>query len=87
LAIGILHEAESSKLVTVYSWTPLDSLLEQGFRFRETEGVVMLDLSKGPEALFGGSDKRRNIRFSIKNGVGVQPATSREDLLEFYELI
>jgi hypothetical protein len=88
LAIGILREAESSKLVTVYSWTPLDALLEHGFRFRETEGAVMLDLSKGPEVLFRefSSDKRRNIRFSIKNGVNVQPATSREDLLEFYDL-
>jgi hypothetical protein len=88
LAIGILREAESSKLVSIYSWTPLDALLEHGFRLRQTEGAVMLDLSKGPEALFRefSSDKRRNIRFSIKNGVNVQPATSREDLLEFYDL-
>jgi hypothetical protein len=90
LAQGLLAEANSnsSGLVTVYSWTLLDSFLRHGFRFREIQGVVMLDLAKGPDALFRDftADKRRNIRFSIKHGVEVDQATTREDLLEFYNV-
>jgi lipid II:glycine glycyltransferase (peptidoglycan interpeptide bridge formation enzyme) len=53
-----------------------------------TEGAVMLDLTRGPDALFRefSADKGRNIRFSIKNGVDVQQATTREDLLDFCDV-
>jgi hypothetical protein len=88
LARGLLAEANSSELVSVYSWTRLDSFPIHGFRFREMQGVVMLDLAQGPDALFREftADKRRNIRFSIKHGVEVHQATTREDLLAFYEV-
>jgi hypothetical protein len=88
LVQGILSEAGSSELVSIYSWTGLESPVGLGFRCAETEGAVMLDLTKGPDALFRefSADKRRNIRFSIKNGVEVAQATTREDLLEFYDV-
>jgi Acetyltransferase (GNAT) domain len=88
LVQGLLSEAESSELVSIYSWNVLSSPLALGFRGTETKGAVMLDLTKGPDALFRefSADKRRNIRFSIKNGVEVQQATTREDLLDFYDV-
>jgi hypothetical protein len=88
LVRGLLAEANSSELVSVYSWTLLDSFPSHGFHFREMQGVVMLDLAKGPDALFREftADKRRNIRFSIKHGVEVHQATTREDLRAFYDV-
>jgi hypothetical protein len=88
LVLGILSEAGSSELVSIYSWTGLESPLSLGFRRAETEGAVVLDLTKGPDALFRefSMDKRRNIRFSIKNGVEVTRATTHEDLLDFYDV-
>jgi Acetyltransferase (GNAT) domain len=88
LTRGLLSEANSSELVNVYSWDQLDTFSSHGFRARETDGVVMLDLAKGPETLFSEftADKRRNIRFSIKNGVEISQATTHEDILEFYEV-
>jgi hypothetical protein len=85
---GLLAEAHSSELLSIYSWSPLDSFRSHGFRFRETEGVVMLDLAKGPDILFGefSADKRRNIRFSMKHGVEVYQAAAHEDFLEFYDV-
>jgi hypothetical protein len=88
LAEGLLAEANSSELVSVYSWTLLDSFRSHGFRFREMQGVVMLDLARGPDDLFRefSADKRRNIRFSIKQGVEVHQAKTPQDLLAFYDV-
>jgi hypothetical protein len=88
LVQGLLCEADSSELVSVYSWSLLDSFPRHGFSFRQLEGTVMLDLTKGPEALFRRftADKRRNIRFAIKHGVEVYQAATREDTLAFFEV-
>lgn len=88
LTRGLLSEANSSELLSVYSWDPLETFSNHGFRARQTDGVVMLDLAKGPDALFSefATDKRRNIRFSIKNGVEISQATTHEDILEFYDV-
>jgi Acetyltransferase (GNAT) domain len=88
LTQGLMAEAESADLVSVYSWSLLNSFPNHGFRFRKTSGVVMLDLAKGPDALFAefAADKRRNIRFAIKRGVEIHQATSHQDFLEFYDV-
>jgi hypothetical protein len=88
LVQGLLSEAGSSELVSIYSWTGLESPLGLGFRRAEIEGAVVLDLTKGPDALFRefSADKRRNIRFSIKSGVEVAQATTQEDLVDFYDV-
>lgn len=88
LARGLLSEADSAELLSVYSWTLLDSFASQRFRFRQMKGVVMLDLTKGAEALFHEftADKRRNIRFAIKHGVEVCQATTHQDLVAYYDV-
>src|ERR1700755_2029956 len=49
---GLLHEAGPEKLITFYSWVPLDTLSKHGYRYQQEEGVVTLDLTKGPDELF-----------------------------------
>lgn len=90
LARGLLAEAGSAKLVTVYSWSwrPLNPFERYGFRRRDLEGNVVLDLTQGSEALFRQfpADRRRNIRFAIRNGVEVTQASTIEDFLAYYEV-
>ena len=90
MARALLSNAGSAKLVSVYTWsdTPLEAFKRYGFRVREFEGAVVLDLTQGPDALFKHfeDNRRRNIRFAIKRGVEVFQATSREDVLTYYEI-
>ena len=88
LAQGLLAEAGPAKLVAVYSWTLLDPLLRHGFRCRQTEGVVMLDLRQGKEEIFKQLDRKRrnNIRSSIRQGVEIVQAATTEDFVAYYEI-
>jgi hypothetical protein len=88
LAEGLLAEAGRESLLNVYSWTSLDSFRHFGFRHRRLEGDVVLDLTLGPDALFKRfhETRRRNIRFAIRQGVTVSQATTREELLEYYDV-
>jgi hypothetical protein len=52
LARGLLAEASSAELLTVYSWFPLNAFESYGFKCRRCEGCVVLDLTKSPETLF-----------------------------------
>lgn len=87
---GLLKETGRAKTVTVYSWPSLElsPFLAQGFRKRQLQGNVVLDLTLGAEALFKQftKDRRRNIRFAEKNGVTVRIAETREDFLRAYEV-
>lgn len=88
LAKGLLAEADHESLVTVYSWTLLESFHRLGFRHRQLEGNVVLDLALGPQALLKQfhESRRRNIKAAIRNGIEVFQASTREDLLEYYEV-
>lgn len=90
LARGLLAEAGSAQLVTVYTWSsmPLDAFESYGFRRRKLEGNVVLDLTKGPDALFRQlhASRRKNIRHAIRQGVEVYQARTAEDVKTFYEL-
>jgi len=88
LAEGLLAEAGHESLLNVYSWTLLESFRRLGFRHRQLEGDVVLDLTLGPEALFKQfhESRRRNIRFAIRHGVIVSQASTTEDLLEYYDV-
>jgi len=52
------------------------------------EGVVMLDLTQGPEGVFKQFDenRRRNIRAAIKHGVEVFEASTSEDFAAAYDV-
>jgi hypothetical protein len=90
LARGLLKEAGSAPLVTVYSWshTPLEAFSGHGFLRRSLEGNVVLDLSKGAEEVFRQftENRRRNIRLAIKHNVQVFQASTKEDFAAFYEV-
>lgn len=87
---GLLAESGSAELVTVFTWKFLElpAFQTQGFRSRELEGNVVLDLTLGPEELFKqfAKDRRRNIRFAEKNGVEISLATTKEDIAAAYEV-
>lgn len=86
LAAGLLKESERSDLVHTFtwSWLELPPFSARGFRRRQLKGTVVLDLTRGPEALFGdfAKDRRRNIRFAEKQGVLVREADSPQDIVD-----
>jgi Acetyltransferase (GNAT) domain len=86
LIAGLLQEAGSAKLVDLFLWSDMAELVDARFRQRPYRGVVMLDLSLGPDALFQKFTKvrRKRIRRAIKYGVCVEPAESRDDISAYY---
>jgi len=86
LAQGFLAEAGAAKLLTVYSWFPLEGFTHYGFRERTLEGVVVLDLTQGPEALFKQLDKKRRncIRSAMRQPVEIAEASTDEDIAAFH---
>jgi hypothetical protein len=90
LAQGLLAEAASAELVSVYTWPSLKlaPFSAHGFRCRKLSGNVVLDLTLGAEALFKQfpKDRRRNIRFAEKNGVEISEATTAQDFADAYEV-
>jgi hypothetical protein len=87
---GLLKEAGKSKLLTVYSWPALElsPFSAGGFRRRQLQGNVVLDLTLGADALFQqfSKDRRRNIRYAEKHGITVQAAANRSDFQRAYEV-
>jgi|SRR5438270_8735402 len=88
LVAGLVEESTSAKLVDLFVWSDMATLIEPRFRQKGYEGVVMLDLSRGPDALFRkfSENKRRNIRRAIKYGVSISPAKSESEISEYYEI-
>jgi len=88
LAQGLLAEADSSQLVSVYTWSSLKlpPFSEHGFRCRQLLGTVVLDLTRGADTLFKefSKDRRRNIRYAEKHGVEVSEATTDQDIVDAY---
>jgi Acetyltransferase (GNAT) domain len=88
LAQGLLAEADSAELVSVYTWASreLKPFSARGFRTRQLPGSVVLDLTHGAVAVFKqfSKDRRRNIRYAEKHGVEVSEATTPRDIVEAY---
>jgi len=88
LAQGLLAEADSAELISIYTWRSreLKPFSTRGFRTRQLPGNVVLDLTLGPEALFKQftKDRRRNIRYAEKHGVEVFEATTAQDIADAY---
>jgi len=61
-------------------------LVDTRFNQRNCEGVVMLDLGLGPDALFRkfSQTRRNDIRRAIRYGVSVGPARDRDDVFAYY---
>jgi hypothetical protein len=88
LAQGLLAESRAAELVRIHTWASLElpSFTRLGFRRTELPGSVVLDLTRGAEALFKdfAKDRRRNIRFAEKHGVEVREAVTSEDIRAAY---
>ena len=88
LAGGLIEEAGSEALIALFTWAPVDKLLTSGYRREDQEGVVMLDLTRGSEALLKdfSANRRTNVRSAMKRGIEVAPATTREEFQAYYEV-
>ena len=90
LVEGLTREAGYCKLITLFSWgwTPLPGFEQQGYRRRELEGSVVLDLRLGAAALFKNfhENRKRNIRAAVRNGIEVCEETTAEDLAAYWEV-
>jgi len=85
---GLLLEAASVKLVDLFVWSDIATLVDPRFRKKQYEGVAMLELSRGPDALFRkfSENKRRNIKRAIKYGVSVEPANDPTKVSAYYSI-
>ena len=87
---GLFKEAGRAKLLSVYTWpsVELGPFAARGFRRRQFQGNVMLDLTRGADILFQefSKDRRRNIRFAEKHGITVRVAAEKEDFLRAYDV-
>ena len=87
---GLTEEAGQAKLLTVFTWSSLGLPLfaARGFSCRQLSGNVVLDLTRGADALFQqfSKDRRRNIRFAEKHGITVRLAEDKQDIVHAYDL-
>jgi hypothetical protein len=88
LVNGLVAAAETAKLVDLFLWSDMETLVEPRLRKKRHEGVVMLDLSRGPDVLFRkfSDNKRTNIKKSVKYGVSVEPANGPDEISAYYAI-
>jgi hypothetical protein len=67
---ALRDEGRCCDLVDVFAWSTLQDLTRWGFRKRQEEGSVVVDLSLGPDTLFRNfsANRRTNIKKAIKAG-------------------
>jgi hypothetical protein len=88
LVAGLRYEAGPDKLITLYSWLPLNTLSKHGYRGQQEEGVVMLDLTQEPDELFKqfSQTRRTGIRNAIKRGLEVAIAGTPDEFKTYYDI-
>jgi hypothetical protein len=88
LVQGLSSEAGSQKLITFYSWVPLNNIARRGYQCQQEEGVVMLDLTRGADELFKefAQTRRTDIRNTIKRGLEVVIASTSEEFRTYYDM-
>ena len=93
LIIGLREFAGSSAdLITFHSWETIDGIGDDGYQHevaKDAAQVVMLDLSKGSEALFKEFSERRrtDLRKTMKQGLlEVKQLETEAELAELYEI-
>lgn len=90
---GMLEKGGADvRFLDFYAWEKIENIDETGFQERKSEGdnkIVVLDLSKGADAIFQDfSQTRRNeIRKAIKqNALEIREIDSPDELFELYEI-
>jgi hypothetical protein len=88
LAQGLVEEAKDASLLTLFTWSRVDAFQQTGYKLKDEEGVVMLDLTLGADTLFKGfaPTRRTDIRNAIKRGVEVVIANTREEFKDYYDI-
>ena len=93
LISGMLEKGGADlRFLEFYAWEKIEQIDETGFQTERSEGdnkIVMLDLSKGAEAIFKGfsQTRRSEIRKAIKqNALEIKEIDSRAELAELYEI-
>lgn len=92
LAVGLKARAKGeAEFVTAFSWEKMAGFVAEGFRVRKLSvplGTILLDLSRGSEAIFKDfSETRRNkIRRAIRAGVNVLEMDIGKDFDEYYKI-
>jgi len=92
LAEGLRRQVlPSTEFIGAFAWTEVTGLQAAGFRPRRFEvpwGTIVLDLSKGADALFKEFSARRryNVRHAIKAGVAIEEMNIDRDFDEYYAL-
>lgn len=86
------HAGTACDLITFHSWEKIDGLASFGYAHEAAMGadrVVMLDLSKGPDALFREFSERRrtDLRKTMRQGkLEVKRLETETELAELYEI-
>lgn len=89
---GLNDLCDRRQSVELYAWTETPEIAKHGLKMRcsvEENSVVMIDLSKGAEAIFADfSQTRRNeIRKAIKQGqLEIKEVDTESELTELYEI-
>jgi hypothetical protein len=80
-----------ARCVTVVAWSPLPELTQADYRERVYDGeagIVLLDLRRGPDALFRefSESRRTNIRKAMRRGMQVVEASTEEDIAAYFPI-
>ena len=90
LADALVSHFPNAKLFTVYTWGSRDlpGFVTRGFRKLELEGCVSLDLRQDANSMFYNfpSNRRRDIRKAMRNGIEVKEATTDADLEAYWSV-
>lgn len=90
LCEGLLAEAKDASLIDVFTWgwRQLSNFEQHGFKPRQVEANVVLDLTVGSRSLYKqfSNSRKRNIREAEKHGIEVFQATTEEDAAAFYSV-
>jgi len=90
LEVGLRQIVRDNALkgLDLTAWTKLPWLRQNGFLEHERTGVVMLDLTRDPQALFRefSSNKKTNIKKAIKKGVVVEATSDPADIREYFPI-
>jgi len=89
LAAAFREVHPQANAVTLVGWTPLPELHSLSYRERVYSGpagIVLLDLRRGPDALFRdfSESRRANIRKAIRRGIEVAEAKSDDEIETYY---
>jgi len=83
---GALGRGPRAGRTEICSWREMEAFAAAGFRCQELNGVVMIDLSQGPTALFRGFSQRSNITKAMRSGLEVAQASSAEEFGAYWEI-